>query len=88
VTAGKLAVQQGKAVAVEVVAALSKSAKRTEFAAVSGVVVVEGKIGIATALRSVQVSNLFNVGVTFLLYSNLVPAGALNCNAIYPMPLE
>jgi hypothetical protein len=55
VTAGKLAVQQGTAVAVEVVAALSKSSKRTEFAAVSGAVVVEGKSGVATALRSVQV---------------------------------
>jgi hypothetical protein len=56
VTAGKLVVQQGKAVAVEVTAALSKSSKRTEFAAVSGVVVVEGLSSVATALRSVQVS--------------------------------
>lgn len=55
-TAGKLVVQQGKAAAVEVVAALSKSAKRTEFAAVSGVVEVEGLSSAATALSSVQVS--------------------------------
>jgi hypothetical protein len=58
VTAGKLILQQGSSAAVEVAAALVKSSKRTEFAAVSGVVVVEGESSVATALRSVQVSVL------------------------------
>jgi hypothetical protein len=73
VTAGKLAVQQGAAVAVEVVATLSKSLKRTEFAAVSGAVVVEGKMGAATALQSVQVSCQWYISTRVMLYGTLSP---------------
>lgn len=76
VTAGKLSVQQGKTVAVEVVAALRRSARRTEFAAVRGVVIVEGQSGVAAALRSVQVSVIGGTAVARISRLWVCGAGA------------
>ncbi|WIA28195.1 hypothetical protein OEZ86_010757 [Tetradesmus obliquus] len=85
VTAGKLVVQQGKAAAVEVVAALSKSAKRTEFAAVSGVVEVEGLSSAATALSSVQVTALTRTGQP-LLVDAACPADSTSADGAIAVP--
>ncbi|WIA08123.1 hypothetical protein OEZ85_007581 [Tetradesmus obliquus] len=85
VTAGNLVVQQGNAAAVEVVAALSKSAKRTEFAAVSGVVELEGLSSIATALRSVQVTALTRTGQP-LLVDAACPADSISADGAIAVP--